>query len=215
MTPGSYKRLFRTLSLVLAFGMGCASVPDFTYFTMAYSLLPQRHKQKSLAESLRVSDLDITPAYDKDKIVYRFSPYQFQYYNYMLWAVKPNKMVTGLVVRHLEHSGLFKVVSRDYGDTRPEYEISGVLEAIEELDSGNEWFAHIALSLRMTRFRKDAIIWSYRIDKKKRVYNKEPVYVVKALSELMEAGMNEAVKDLRAFFSRNPLPSKNHGEERQ
>ncbi len=187
--------------VLVALALGCASVPDFTYFTMAYSLLPHRDKQQTIAESLRVDDLDITPAYDKDKIVYRFSPYQFQYYNYMLWAVKPNKMVTGLVVRHLEHSGLFKAVSRDYGDTRPQYEMSGVLESIEELDSGNEWFAHIAFTLRMTRFRSDTVIWSYRVDKKKRVYNKEPVYVVKALSELMEEGMNQVVEDLRGFLS--------------
>jgi len=207
--------LSRSFLMLLILGMGCASVPDFTYFTMAYTLLPQRHKHRALAESLRVSDMEITPAYDKDKIVYRFSPYQFQYYNYMLWAVKPNKMVTGLVVRHLEHSGLFEVVSRDYGETRPQYEMSGVLEAIEELDSGDEWFAHIALSLRLTRFRNDAVVWSYRIDKKKRVYNKEPVYVVKALSELMEQGMNEVVEDLRGFLSRNQsvLKTETKGED--
>lgn len=215
MKSGLKSGFGRSILLVMVLGLGCASVPDFTYFTMAYSLLPQRHKQNSLAESLRVNELDITPAYDKDKMVYRFSPYQFQYYNYMLWAVKPNKMVTELVVRHLDHSGLFKMVSRDYGETRPEYEMSGVLEAIEELDSGDEWFAHITFSLRLTRFRNDTVVWSYRVDMKKRVYNKSPVYVVKALSELMEEGMGKVVVDLRGYLSHHPKLSKveTKGEE--
>jgi len=192
------------LLLLVAAMAGCSSVPDYTYFTMAYSLLPDEEvSAKPLADSLRIRDLEIAPAYDKDKMVYRFSPYQFQYYNYMLWAVKPNKMVTELIVRQLEHSGLFEVVSRDYGDDRPEFEMTGTLEAIEELDSGTEWYAHLAFSLRISRFRDDRVVWSHRVDAKKRVYNKAPVYVVKALSELMETEMDKAVGKLGAFLKQN------------
>ncbi len=181
-------------------GAACSSVPEYTYFTMAYTLLPQDGGGAPVADSLRIRDLEIFPAYEKDKIVYRFSPYQFQYYNYMLWAVKPNRMVTELIARHLEHAGLYKVVSRDYGETRPEFELSGVLEAIEELDSGTDWYAHLAFSLRMTRYRDEQVVWSHRVDARKRVYNKAPVYVVKALSELMEEEMNEVVVKLKAFL---------------
>lgn len=187
--------------LLTALTCGCSSVPDYTYFTMAYTLLQaEGDTDQPLAESLRIRDLEIAPAYDKDKMVYRFSPYQFQYYNYMLWAVKPNKMVTELIVRHLEHSGLFEVVSRDYGDARPQFELTGTLEAIEELDSGSEWYAHLAFSLRVSRFRDERVVWSHRVDAKKRVYNKAPVYVAKALSELMEAEMNKVVEKLGAFL---------------
>jgi hypothetical protein len=38
------------------------------------------------------------------------------------------------------------------------------------------------------------------VDAKKRVYNKAPVYVVKALSELMEAEMTKVVEKLGAFL---------------
>jgi ABC-type uncharacterized transport system auxiliary subunit len=191
----------------LALVAACSAVPDYTYFTMAYTLLPaDKDGAGPLAESLRIRDLEIAPAYDKDKMVYRFSPYQFQYYNYMLWAVKPNKMVSELIVRHLENAGLFDVVTRDYGESRPEYELTGVLEAIEELDSGDEWFAHLAFSLRMTRFRDDQVVWTHRGDVRKRVYNKSPVYVVKALSELMESEMNNVCGRLREFLKDRPRP---------
>ncbi len=190
------------LVLVLLAGVaGCSTVPDYTYFTMAYTLLPEASKgTQPLADSLRIRDLEIAPAYDKDKMVYRFSPYQFQYYNYMLWAVKPNKMVTELIVRHLDQSNLFEVVSRDYGDSRPQFELTGTLEAIEEMDSGTEWYAHLAFSLRVSRFRDERVVWSHRVDARKRVYNKAPVYVVKALSELMEAEMTKVVEKLAAFL---------------
>jgi ABC-type uncharacterized transport system auxiliary subunit len=124
---------------------------------------------------------------------------QFQYYNYMLWAVKPQKMITDMLIRHLQHARLFANVSLDYGDHRPDYEISGMIHAIEELDSGDEWFAHLAFSLRMTRFRGEKVVWSHDVNVKKQVYNKSPVYVVKALSGLMEAEMEKVVKRLQKF----------------
>jgi len=178
----------------------CSAVPENHYFTMSYVLLPLKGEvaKKPLA-TVRIRQLDITPAYDTEKIVYRYSPYEFQYYNYMLWAVKPQKMVTDMLIRHLQHSRLFANVSLDYGDHRPDYEISGMIHSIEELDSGDEWFAHLAFSLRMTRFRGENVVWSHDVNVKKQVYNKSPVYVVKALSELMEAEMEKVVKRLRDF----------------
>jgi hypothetical protein len=56
----------------------------------------------------------------------------------------------------------------------------------------------------MTRFRGEKVIWSHRVDAKKQVYNKEPVYVVKALSELMETEMGKVLTSLRTFLRSRP-----------
>jgi ABC-type uncharacterized transport system auxiliary subunit len=169
---------------------------------MSYVLLPDKGlAPKKLPATVRVRQLDITPAYDTERIVYRYSPYEFQYYNYMLWAVKPQKMITDMLIRHLQHAKLFADVSLDYGEHRPDFEIFGTMHAIEELDSGDEWFAHLAFSLRMTRFRGEKIVWSHDVNVKKQVYNKSPVYVVKALSELMETEMEKVVSSLYKYTS--------------
>ena len=79
---------------------------------MAYVLLPtEGTAERPFLFSLHVHQLEIAPAYDRERIVYRYSPYEFRYYNYMLWAAKPQKMLTDLMVRHLEHAGLFAEVS--------------------------------------------------------------------------------------------------------
>ena len=185
----------------------CSSVPENHYFTMSYVLLPHKGEApQKTAATVRVRQLDITPAYDTERIVYRYSPYEFQYYNFMLWAVKPQKMITDMLIRHLQHANLFANVSLDYGDHRPDYEISGMIHAIEELDSGDEWFAHLAFSLRMTRFRGEKVVWSHDVNVKKQVYNKSPVYVVKALSELMEAEMIKVVERLQKFNAESGGP---------
>ncbi len=189
------------LALMLGAGWSCTTVPENTYFTLAYKLVPDpKEPPAPLPVSVRVRELEVTPAYDKERLVYRHSPYEFKYYSYQMWAVKPHRMVSELMVRHFEEARLFSSISRDLGDVRPDYELSGVLQSIEEIDSGNEWYAHIEFILRVTRYRDGAVVWSHRVDVKKKVYNKAPVYVIKALSELMEEEMNKIVAELRILL---------------
>jgi len=197
------KRQHWLISALLVVVVSCSSVPENHYFTMSYVLLPRKDIQ-TFPVMLHIRQLEIMPAYDQDRIVYRYSPYEFRYYNYFLWAAKPHRMVTNMLIRHLAHADLFENVSQEYGERRPDYELFGTVDAIEELDSGDEWFAHLAFTLRLTRFRGEKVLWSHRVDAKKQVYNKEPVYVVKALSELMEAEGEKIVTSLRAFLKNRP-----------
>ncbi len=182
--------------------LSCSAVPQNRYFTMAYTVLPSAGKGTPLPIAVHLRQLEISPAYDQERIVYRYSPYEFMYYDYMMWAVKPQKMLTDLIARHLEQEKLFETVARELGDRRADYELSGTVDAIEELDAGDEWSAHLAYTLYLTRFGDQRVVWSRSTDLKKRVYNKAPVYVVKALSELVEEELVTTTKQLRVFFDK-------------
>jgi len=167
-------------------------------------LLDQHRQQQGTGLSLRLRSFDIGPAYDTERLVYRYSPYEFQYYNFMLWATKPQKMIGDLVIRHLRHSGLFAQVGMEFSEQPPHLELSGEIVAMEELDSGDEWYAHLALNLWLRAYRSEKIIWSKAIDVKKRVYNKSPVYVVKALSEILESEMQQVCKEMASALANFP-----------
>jgi ABC-type uncharacterized transport system auxiliary subunit len=192
-----------SIAVLLLLLAACSAVPENHYFTMSYVLLPRKDVH-TFPVMLHIRQLEIMPAYDQDRLVYRYSPYEFSYYNYMLWAAKPQKMITNMLIRHVAHADLFEDVSSEYSERRPDYELYGTIDALEELDSGDEWYAHLAFTLRLTRFRGEKVLWSHRVDAKKQVYNKEPVYVVKALSELMEAEMDRIITSLGAFLKDRP-----------
>jgi ABC-type uncharacterized transport system auxiliary subunit len=194
-------------SLFLLLLCGCSSVPESHYFAMSYVLLPKESGEPLVNAAVRVRAFDITSAYDQERLVYRYSPYEFQYYNYMLWAVKPQRMLTDLFVQHLQHIELFSSVGMEYGEQRPDYEISGMVQAVEELDSGNEWFAHLAFVVKLSRFGDEKATWTYQVDAKKQVFNKAPVYVVKALSELMEEETDKALTDLGRLLKQGKKPA--------
>lgn len=193
-------RLLLTLApaFVLAVLFGCSSAPPRQYFSIAYTLVdvPVEATPRYKAV-LRVVEPEIRLAYDRPQIVYRFDPFRFKYYNYMFWVAKPQQMLAELVHRHIHHANLFQETSLVYQRQVPDYELHGEIEAIEEYDSGDTWYAHLALSFRLVRFRDRTVVWSYRFDRKKEVFNKEPVYVVRGMSELMDEEMNRILEGVR------------------
>jgi ABC-type uncharacterized transport system auxiliary subunit len=199
-------RAGRSWLLAGALLCACSAVPENRYFMMAYALLPPKAAPR-VEVAIRVRQFDIAPAYDQERLVYRYSPFEFQYYNYMLWAVKPQKMLTDLFRKHLSQSGRFAAVAGEFGEQRPDYELSGMVDAIEELDAGDEWFAHLSISLRLSRYGQEEALWTGVIEQRRKVFNKQPVYVVKALSEILEQETDRIIEELAAFLAqRAPAP---------
>jgi hypothetical protein len=119
--------------------------------------------------------------------VYRQSPFALQYYVYRVWAVKPARMVTDLVYKHLETRNLVSSVTRRFDEgPKPDYELSGVIEALEEYDSEELWFAHLAIRMNLVRLSDGQSVYTRRFDIRKRVYKHTPENVIRELSALME-----------------------------
>jgi ABC-type uncharacterized transport system auxiliary subunit len=143
--------------------------------------------------------------------VFRQSPFELRYYYYRVWAVKPARMITDLVYKHLLSSNLVSTVVRRFDEgAKPDYELTGVVEAIDEYDSEELWFAHIGLRLTLTRLNDGTIMYTRRFDLRKRVFEHKPENVIREMSSLMEFIMTQAVRDMDARLSKEfgaPLPA--------
>lgn len=189
----------RTLPALMVVALAaCSSTPERQYFGIAYSLadvVPE--KSPRYPATLRVVEPEIRLAYDRAQIVYRYDPFRFKYYNFEFWVAKPQQMLCEVIHRHLLQANLFRETSLVYQRQVPDYELQGEIEAIEEYDSGDQWYAHLALALRLVRFSDRTVVWAYHFDRKKEVFNKEPVYVVRGMSELMEEEMAKVLEGIR------------------
>lgn len=145
---------------------------------------------------LRVSDLNADAAYEKYQIVVRRSPFELRYSDLNVWAVKPNQMVSDIIAKTLLETGAFTGVTRTLGELRPDYNLSGDLHALEVYDSDDVWFAHLAFSLQLNRFRDGTKIWSFSYDQRKPVPSKTFAHAVRALSELLSAAVRQATTEL-------------------
>jgi ABC-type uncharacterized transport system auxiliary subunit len=153
--------------------------------------------------AVRLKDLDIEEAYARPQIVYRQSPFELRYYIYKLWAVKPSRMVTDLVYKHFVSSNIVSHVIRRYDEgLRPGYELAGTVESIEEYDSDELWFAHLALRFTLTRLSDNHVVYSRQFDNRKQVFKYSPEAVVQEMSAILEFIMDQLVQDLGAVFAK-------------
>lgn len=192
--------LFAIIQLCL-----CASLPVKQYYLLSY--IPEAPKtriyQAPYPYTVRLKDFDIEEAYSRPQIVYRKSPFELQFYFYKIWAVKPTRMITDLAFQHLYSVNLFSRLVRRFDEGyKPEYEITGTIEAIEEYDSDEVWFAHLAINIRCTRISDGRAVYQRRFDNVKQVYQHQPEQVIKELSWIMDNLMSQVVIDLDKTFAR-------------
>jgi ABC-type uncharacterized transport system auxiliary subunit len=177
----------------------CGKLPVKQYYVLNYlpSSSRDRINQSAYPYTVRLREFDIEEAYNRLQIVYRKSPFSLQYYIYRVWAVKPTRMITDLIYKHLLTANLVSSIVRRFDEGgKPDYELSGMIEAIEEYDSEQLWFAHLAIRFQFTRISDGKVLYTRRFDNRKRVYQQEPEYVVREMSSLMEFIMTQVVHDI-------------------
>jgi ABC-type uncharacterized transport system auxiliary subunit len=202
--------------LITALLAGClfSSVPIKKYYLLNY--VPSTNRERTSPGpypcTIRLRDFNIEDAYNRPQIVFRQSPFELRYYYYRVWAVKPARMITDLVYKHLLSANLVSTIVRRFDESanQPDYELTGMIEAIDEYDSDELWFAHIALRLALTRVSDGIIMYTRRFDLRKRVYEHKPENVIREMSSLMEFMMTQAVHDMDVRLSKEygaPLPA--------
>jgi ABC-type uncharacterized transport system auxiliary subunit len=202
---------------------GCSTffgkVPIKQYYVLNYvSPAPVKDQEVKAPYpyTLRLKELDIEEAYARPQIVYRQNPFELLYYSNKLWAVKPNRMVTDLVRKQIVSANIVREVVRRYDEgIEPDFELTGLIEAIEEYDSDQLWFAHLALRLTLTRASDGQVLYARQFDNRKQVFRYSPEAVVQELSSILEYIMDQVIGDMSKVLAREAGGTKDctHGAD--
>lgn len=169
---------------------GCffAKPQETKYYVLDYVPTPPKARIEKGAYPfvVRMRDCSIAEAYRRSQIVYRQSANQMQFYGYHLWAVDPDRMINDLTVKHLKAARLFENVTRSVENYVPDFLLSCEIQAIEEYDSKENWYAHMAIEFQLEDAKTNGIVWKKLFDLRKTVPQQEPVYIVRELSFLAE-----------------------------
>lgn len=194
-----------TVAILLTFTVntiftGCyfGKTTETKYYVLDYIPTPPKERiaKGPFPFVLRVRDCSIAEAYRRGQIVYRQSANQMQFYGYHLWAVDPELMVGDLVIKHLKTAQLFENVTRTVENYVPDYFLSCEIQAIEEYDNKESWYAHLAIEYQMENAKTNQVVWKKSYDLRKTVAQQEPVYVVRELNNLLETINNRLTQEL-------------------
>jgi hypothetical protein len=91
-------------------------------------------------------------------------------------------------------------VGIDFFDTSADFRIEGSVEALEKLDAGDLFYAHLAMSFKMLRIADGEQVWNYSFDQRKQVYQPEMVYTIRGLSSILQTQLDFAVNQIDSLF---------------
>ena len=144
---------------------------------------------------IHVKKFTIDPAYQRTNIVYRESPYDFMFYDLDLWATRPEQMLTQVAGEYLIKSNMFKSVDlKPMG--KPDFELLGNVDAIEEIDEGDSQEAHLAVQLTFRKAGEDAPLWEKRYDERQSMNKRDAHSAAEALSKLYAKYMQDALENI-------------------
>jgi ABC-type uncharacterized transport system auxiliary subunit len=185
-------------TLLLVTGCFMGKTTQTKYYLLDYIPTPPKERLDKgfYPFVLRVKDVAINETYRRAQIVYRQNAHQMQFYSYHLWAVDPERMVGELLIKHLRAARLFQNIIRSVEAYEPDFTLSAEIQAIEEYDYQEQWFAHLAIEYRLENGKTGEVVWKKNYDLRRKVSQQEPVYVVRELSALLEAIHGMVVKEL-------------------
>jgi uncharacterized lipoprotein YmbA len=190
----------RLLLLALVLAAGCGSAPQTQYYALALPAAQPRAEQGRGV--LSVEELSVAAAYDDQRIVYRKSPYRFDYYEYHQWSSAPSQAITDYVRDALEQSGRFERVT-DERSKDTTLVLRGRIAAVEEVDvTPTEWVGRVDLELFAEDPQTGRVVWSKRFRERRPLATRHPSGLAQALSAVLARIVAQAAPEISAAAQR-------------
>jgi len=140
-------------------------------------------------------------------MVYRSSPYEFDFYHYHRWVTKPADMLTTLTRQTLQQSGLFTTVYPT-PDAQADLRLGGVVRQYEEVDQAQSWQAVLSIEVWLSRSQEPSLFWFQSYSATRQATKRNPAAVAEAMSQNLQDILERLTHDLASVLSTQTQPSR-------
>lgn len=181
---------------------GCGGTPATYYYRLDYDM--PAADGEALPLTLGIAGFETDVLYSGDRIVFRNSPYEVQFYHYRRWVAPPKLIVYEQVLKQFKASGAFKNVVEVPSTARPDYILNGKLIAFEEWDEDEKWYGKAGLSLELYHRDTREIVWKSTVTEVTSATERTPAEVVKAISISLRKLTAQAIGDIKNELRNRP-----------
>lgn len=185
--------------------MGCAQeTVQRKYFLLEYPPVLKDstlYVPKPFPYKLLIHNMKLPRTYDRTSIVVRYSSHQIDYYRYSLWAIRPQILVSDLIARHFQEYKLFLKSEREFLDEKPDYEVVGYINAIEQFDNKLYTAAHLSMVLYVRRSSDFALLVKHEFDRTEELPTFEMSLFAKTLSDILREENDNFVLKIINYFN--------------
>jgi uncharacterized lipoprotein YmbA len=155
--------------------------------------------------SLVVRSFTAHDPYNQERIVYRSSPYQLDFYNYHRWAASPAEQITDWTRRYLRGTSLFAKVFPT-ADGNADLALGGVVRQIEEVDHEQTWDAALSIDFWLARADQRSPFWFQSYTARQQAAKRTPEAITEAMSRNLENILGRLIADLTPVVAALPPP---------
>ena len=158
--------------------------------------------ERPYATQVQVKSFEVQRAYNRNEIIFRRDQYELHRDPLHSWITRPGDLFTDAIQQYLQAADLFTYIGgdKDFYDRRPDYILSGTVNALERFDSGDIWAAHLAISMKLIRQQDALVIWQKDFDQERQVYFPEMKHTVAAFSQLLNIQMEICIREIDFLF---------------
>lgn len=180
--------------------IGCGGVPPTYYYRIHYDM-PEHNSPTPLPVTIIIEPFDADALYKGDRIVFRNSEYEVQFYHYRRWVAPPNKIVQESVIEQFRASGVFERVVTSTVPVNAGYILKGNIKSFEEWDEGDSWYGLVSISFELQNKETKKIIWQNSLSERTPTSKKEPTEVARAISESLKKIVEKAIREVEEKLS--------------
>ena len=152
-------RFWLAMGLIVMAGCGGGKIPRTHYYLLDVPA-PAPRPRDPAPYSLAVMPFKVPDQLEQDRIVYRPSGVELDFYEYHRWAQRPGPTLTAALASRLRSQNLFSGVSIYDGHTKTDYVLRPRLERLEEVDSSSSVTVRVELGAEMIETKTNRTVWS-------------------------------------------------------
>lgn len=153
--------------------------------------------------SLVVRPFTARDPYNQDRMVYRSSPYQLDFYHYHRWAASPAEQITDWTRRYLRGTGLFAQVFPT-PQANADLALGGVILQIEEVDHEHAWEAVLSIDFWLAQADQRSPFWFQSYTVTQQAAKRNPAAIAEAMSRNLENILGQLTADLTPVVAALP-----------
>ena len=190
------------LLLILTAGCGGAILKTHYYVLALPARAPQAREPSPY--TVAVTPFRAPDQLEQDRIVFRPSPVEVDYYEYHRWAERPAASLTQAFLSRLGSERLFATVAMYDGKGQPNYLIRGRVDRLDEIDSPEGVTVRIELSAEAVDGKTLKSVWTGSAAHSGAVTHGEVAAVVTEISRGVDACLGQLLTSLDAFVKSLP-----------
>ncbi|HDT12376.1 MAG TPA: hypothetical protein ENO01_01835 [Candidatus Marinimicrobia bacterium] len=180
------------------------------YYIMEY--FPHTEKSdlfrtKPLNLSVRINDIIIPSIYNQREIVIRHSGPRITYSENDLWAMRLTEFLPGLITKRISVYGLFRFVSREFLDQRPDSEITLRINNIELFELGTDSkTASINMSFHFSESQGQNQFIEHTVNREQKIMDDKVETFVQTINEIILEETDAFLYKILRYYTQEPEP---------